>query len=131
MSLGAVSAIMIPACTIRIGKGGEREDNWPTPDDTQPAPDDTQPAPDDTQPAPDDRTHARRYAAHARRDAARADLDDGVGDSTTFTPEEEAAIDAAHNADPGEFALMNAKATYAAYALSGLTEVQFARSHHD
>lgn len=36
---GIVSAIMIPACTIRIGKGGEREDNWPTPDETQPAPD--------------------------------------------------------------------------------------------
>jgi hypothetical protein len=100
--IGSVGAIMIPACTIRIGKGGETEDSKPTPDET-PTPDGTQPAPDETQPTP---------------------TDDGAEDSTTFTPEEEAAIDAAYNADPRELALMNAKATYAAYALSGLTETQ-------
>lgn len=95
---GTVGAIMIPACAIRIGKGGETEDHRPTPDQTQPTPDETQPVP----------------------------TDDGAGDSTTLTPEEEAAIDAAYNADPRELALMNAKATYAAYALSGLTEAQVA-----
>ncbi|WP_437622620.1 hypothetical protein [Sorangium sp. So ce1151] len=100
--IGSVGAIMIPACTIRIGKGGETEDSEPTPDET-PTPDGMQPAPDETQPTP---------------------TDDGAGDSTTFTPEEEAAIDAAYDADPRELALMNAKATYAAYALSGLTETQ-------
>ncbi|WP_437756987.1 hypothetical protein [Sorangium sp. So ce1389] len=102
--VGTVSAIIIPACTIRIGKGGEREDQWPTPDETQPAPDVAQPSPDEAQPAP---------------------MDDGVEDDTTFTLEEEAAIDAAHSADPRELALVNARAAYAAYALSGLTESQF------
>ncbi|WP_437877024.1 hypothetical protein [Sorangium sp. So ce513] len=109
---GSVGAIMMPSCTIRIGKGGGTEDDVPTPDETQPAPDGTQPSADEMKPAPDEMEPTP--------------TDDGTEDSSTFTPEEEAAIEAAHDADPRELALTNAKAAYAAYALSGLTEAQVA-----
>ncbi|AGP34352.1 hypothetical protein [Sorangium cellulosum] len=90
----AFGVLMVPACTIHLRQGGEDGS-----DDTQPEPDDTQPAPDDTQPSP---------------------TDGGAG----FTPEEQEAIEAARKADPVELALTQAKAGYAAYALSGLTESQ-------
>lgn len=109
---GSVGAIMMPSCTIRIGKGGGTEDDVPTPDERQPAPDGTQLSADEMDPAPDEMEPTP--------------TDDGTEDSSTFTPEEEAAIEAAHDADPRELALTNAKAAYAAYALSGLNEAQIA-----
>ncbi|WP_437578629.1 hypothetical protein [Sorangium sp. So ce887] len=103
--LVAFGALMIPACTIHLRQGGEggTDGTEPAPDDAQPTPDGTEPAADDTQPSP---------------------AGGGTGGSAGFTPEEQEAIEAARKADPVELALTQAKAGYAAYALSGLTESQ-------
>ncbi|WP_437280107.1 hypothetical protein WME90_05965 [Sorangium sp. So ce375] len=99
--VAASGAQMVPACTIHLRQGGEggADDTEPATDATQPADDTPQPAPDDTEPA-----------------------GGGAEGSGGFTPEEQEAIEAARKADPVELALTQARAGYAAYALSGLTE---------
>ncbi|WP_437591252.1 hypothetical protein [Sorangium sp. So ce1000] len=101
--VAASGALMVPACTIHLRQGGEggADDTEPATDATQPADDTPQPAPDDTEPA-----------------------GGGAEGSGGFTPEEQEAIEAARKADPVELALTQARAGYAAYALSGLTESQ-------